>query len=229
MSRANLLLLHGALGTEKQLLPLKEALQNDFQVYTLTFEGHGPYQSDNEFSISLFSQNVIDFMAGKGMKSAHLFGYSMGGYVALQLAIERPDLVNRIVTYGTKFLWNKTAAEKEVKMLHPDTILEKVPKYAEYLQRIHGSNWKEVLHQTARMMLKLGDYPHLTAKELLKIDQAVLICLGDKDQMVTLEESIKTVERLKNGELKLLKDFVHPLEQINAGELAQWIRQFITY
>ena len=48
-------------------------------------------------------------------------GHSMGGYVALKLALKRPELVDRIITLGTKFNWTPEVAAKEVKMLNPDT------------------------------------------------------------------------------------------------------------
>ncbi len=81
----------------------------------------------------------------------------MGGYVGLNLAKEYPELVGRIVTLGTKFAWTKEVAEKEIKMLNPEKIAEKIPAFADRLKSIHtNNNWKEVVRKTARMMYGLG-------------------------------------------------------------------------
>ena len=54
----------------------------------------------------------------------------MGGYVALQLANKHPKYVQKIITLGTKFAWDKETAAKEVKMLNPEKIEEKIPAFA---------------------------------------------------------------------------------------------------
>ena len=67
------------------------------------------------------------------------------------------NIINSIVTFGTKFNWSKEAAAKEVKMLNPEVIEEKVPKFAQMLKDTHAPNdWKTLLHKTAAMMKGLG-------------------------------------------------------------------------
>lgn len=51
---------------------------------------------------------------------------------------------------GTKYNWNEATAAREVKLLNPAVIQEKVPAYAAILKERHGSeNWQEVLHATS--------------------------------------------------------------------------------
>ena len=106
MSQNSILLLHGALGSEVQFTELKKALSESFDVHTLTFEGHGGRASNRPFSMGGFVENVVDYLDKNGLDSVNIFGYSMGGYVALMLAKEHPNRVNKIMTLGTKFAWN---------------------------------------------------------------------------------------------------------------------------
>src|SRR5690606_24344812 len=117
-----LLLLHGALGSSEQFLPLQEILSSDREVFTMDFEGHGKSESKGNFTIELFTQNVIDFLKENKILKVDIFGYSMGGYVALNLASNYTDLAGKIITLGTKFDWPTAFAEKEIKMLNPHQI-----------------------------------------------------------------------------------------------------------
>ena len=120
--KQKLLLLHGALGSKKQLLPIKTLLEPHFDAYSLDFEGHGDFASDKEYSIVLFTKNVIDYLDKNSIDAINIFGYSMGGYVGLNTALNFPDRINSIVTLGTKFDWSIESASKEIKMLNPEII-----------------------------------------------------------------------------------------------------------
>lgn len=132
-----LLLLHGALGAKSQLEPLKKIIENDFEIHLLNFEGHGDKNSNNDFSIELFAKNLLDFLNENNVEKVNIFGYSMGGYVALQLATQHPKRFEKIVTLGTKFKWSPEEAAKETRMLNPEKIEEKVPAFANYLNQLH--------------------------------------------------------------------------------------------
>ena len=226
--KAKLLLLHGALGSKAQLDTLKDLLTPNFEVYTFNFEGHGVDNTSNKpFSIDLFTDNVIQFLTSNTIESISIFGYSMGGYVALNLAAKSPDLVTEIITLGTKFNWTEASATQEAKLLNPDTIEDKVPAFANSLNNIHGSNWKEVVSKTATMMLGLGKNKTLTDKRLQSIQRKTLITIGDKDKMVSIEESQKSASLLPNGTLQIIEGFPHAIEKINQKQLSTIITTFL--
>ncbi|MDF1868284.1 MAG: alpha/beta hydrolase [Saprospiraceae bacterium] len=225
--KPNLILLHGALGSENQFSQLKNLLSESFSVFAFNFEGHGGRASTSDYSMELFSQNVQGFMTENGIKSSHFFGYSMGGYVALVLARNHPESVQKIMTLGTKFDWTPESAAKEVKMLNPEKIEEKVPKFADMLQKRHKPlDWKEVLQNTAQMMLDLGNGKALKLEDFDCISHEVLIGLGSKDNMVTLEESQLITDQLSNGKLKTFEGFPHPVEQVDFQKLSDQIERF---
>ncbi|MDA9773676.1 alpha/beta hydrolase, partial [Saprospiraceae bacterium] len=227
--KRKILLLHGALGSREQFLGLKSYLASTFEVLDFNFQGHGDRVSIENFSIDLFTQNVIEFLRVQKIEKTLIFGYSMGGYVALNLANHSPSLVSKIMTLGTKFDWSKESSKKEIKMLNPSLILEKVPAYAEALKVVHSANsWKDVVNKTAQMMLNMGNGERLEDVILESIPHEVLIGIGNKDRMVSIEESDRCAKLLPNGNLKVIDNFVHPLDKIDAKELATIIEEFMS-
>ncbi len=116
-NKPQLLLLHGALGSKKQFSNLKPLLEEKFELFQLDFDGHGDGKDTKHFSIELFTENLRAFLFENELKAINIFGYSMGGYVALNLAIKHPELVNKIVTLGTKFDWNLEFLKKKYPFL----------------------------------------------------------------------------------------------------------------
>lgn len=214
-----IVLLHGALGSGNQL----ESLSEKFNVIgrkssLLNFSGHGGAAfSDNEFGIESFAHDLLNLLNEEHIDQADVFGYSMGGYVALWLAHEHPHRIGRIVTLGTKFDWNPSSAEKEVMRMNPQKIEEKVPAFAQTLRERHAPNdWKEVLTKTAEMMKRLGQTPLLTEKELKQIKSPVHILLGDQDEMADLDFSKQVAAWLSFGKFDLLPNTPHPIEKVKS-------------
>lgn len=230
MSENPLLLLHGALGSAEQLEPLQTHLAQHFIVHALKFSGHGGKPFAGDFSIALFADEVLTFLNQNEIEQANVFGYSMGGYVALHLAKQHPERVGKIFTLGTKFDWNPGTAEREVRMLNPTKIQEKVPAFADALAKRHQPNdWKVVITKTATMLQNLGNGAALNAEDFAKIQQPVTIGIGSQDNMVSLEESEATANLLPKGRLLLLSEFKHPIEQANFITLADAIELFIQF
>lgn len=220
------ILLHGALGSEKQLIPLKQLLSDKFEVYTLNFTGHGGKAFEGEFGIEKFSQDLANLLDQENLNAVNVFGYSMGGYVALNLA-RADSRITKIFTLGTKFAWSPKTSEHEVRMLNPAKIEEKVPAFAKTLDARHApEDWKVVMHKTSEMMLSLGDSPILNTSNLKDVNIPVIIGLGSEDNMVTQEESKEVVNTLPNSEFKYYKGFKHPIEQIDIQLLARDLHNF---
>ena len=224
----HIILLHGALGCSKQLAPLEELLRSQYTVHCLNFEGHGGDSISNDFSIDLFANNVLNYLKKQQIDSCHIFGYSMGGYVALHLANHYNVAIKSIITLGTKFNWSPEISAKEVKMLNPEKIEEKVPKFANYLQQLHQEQWKNVVLQTAKLMHGLGNGAKLNDHEFASIKTNTLIGIGNKDVMVSLEESEHVSQLLPHAQLKVYEDFEHPIERIDIGRVANEIKSFTT-
>lgn len=221
------LLLHGALGSAAHFDALKPLLPSAWQVHAFSFSGHGGRPFGPAFSNDAFVEETIAEMDRLGWDRCDIFGYSMGGYVALSLALKYPDRVGRIMTLGTKLHWSPEIAQKEAGMLVPEKIEAKVPAFAQALAARHAPNdWKELCRKTAGMMAELGEENPLEPSNLMPLAHTVRICLGDADNMVSLEESQAVVEALANGEFVLLEGTPHPLERVDMGVLVREVVGF---
>lgn len=227
MPTKDLILLHGALGAAAQLQPLKTQLEGSYNCHLINFEGHGGRPAHAPFEIDLFTNNVIDYIVSYNLEKPCVFGYSMGGYVALSAALQGVDF-SRIMTLGTKFDWNPESALREIKMLQPDIIEEKIPKYAMYQNSLHApEDWKKVMRNTAELIIRLGANPLIIPENLEQVQQPVLCSRGADDEMVTESETVKVVNALPVATYYEFSDFKHPIEKINIEILAKKIQDFM--
>lgn len=223
-----LLLLHGAIGSMDQLFPLKKELSAQFDVHCFNFLGHGGDSAVESFSITDFAKATADFIERHQLKNPMVFGYSMGGYIAMYLESLHPGTFQKIITLGTKYKWSEEIAAKESKMLRPDIIEQKVPAFAQQLAIRHGDTiWKDVLHKTATMLLDLGKDPLLTTSALQRVLCPTMVLLGDKDNMVSKEETQFAANILPHSEFQLIANTPHPIEQVDVSVLATIIHKFL--
>jgi len=79
-------------------------LSTNYQVVTMDHRGHGssdaPSSSD-AYSISTFARDVYSLLGYLGIKRCCLVGHSMGGFTALQLALDYPDVISSLVLVDT--------------------------------------------------------------------------------------------------------------------------------
>jgi len=218
-----ILIIHGALGSASQLDPFKSTLESEgFDIHSLNLSGHGGEQFQTNFGIEQFAEDTLRYLDNHQLKQVNIFGYSMGGYVALWLAKNHPDRVEKIVTLGTKFDWSVESATKEVKKLNAEKILEKIPAFARILEHRHAPNdWKMLLNRTGDMMLALGQQPLLTKELLQTINHQTLICLGDQDDMANRNYSEQVASFLPNGKFSLLENTPHPIEKVDLKKLSE--------
>ena len=222
-----LLFLHRALGSQEHFSAVKAKLSNDFEMYSFNFKGHsGSEMPDGDFSIQNFAEEVIAFLNQNNIQKTSIFGYSMGGYVGLYLAKNFPERIDKLFTLATKWHWTIENASRESKMLNPKIIKEKVPKYADSLLQFHGANWEMLLQKTAAMMVQLGANPTFENNDFTAIEKPILVGVGDKDVMVSLEETIAVYRLLPNSQLLVMPNTTHPIDRIKLQLLTCQIRSF---
>ncbi len=220
------LLLHGALGSASQLNHLKNITGLDQPLFTFDMKGHGMRCDGNSFSIEDLADDVLNYMNDNKITQADIFGYSMGGYVALHLALNHPSKINKVFTLGTKLNWTPEIATQEAVMLNPDRMLEKIPHYAAMLKSIHGNFWKELVLHTAEMMKRLAFKP-ISAEEMKSIHQSIRLAIADGDSMVTQEETITAFRNLQNGSMLVIPSAKHPLDSVDLKRLTFEIQSFL--
>jgi esterase/lipase len=223
----SVILLHGALGSSEDMQALATELKaNGLEPYSFSFSGHGTSPFSENFGIKQFAGELHTFIETHRLQQPAVFGYSMGGYVALYHALMHPGVLGAIATLGTKFNWTEEVVKKETALLHPATLREKAPGFALKLQTKHGNKWEALLGKTATMIRELSDKNLLRSETMRTIENNVLIGLADKDNMVTLDETNRTYKSLHNAQMYLLPGAKHPIETVNTRLLGRIVAEF---
>ena len=227
MSKEKIIFLHGALGAAQNFVPLLEICKAEFECTLLDFPGHGNNEMVLEFSIEKLSDYLIDYISAHFTAPVSIFGYSMGGYIALHALTLRPELFNKVMTLATKFHWNEMEASKQLSMLNTEKIEAKIPQFASQLQQLHPAHdWKEVVNRTSQLIQHLGAHPPLDMQILHTLENAVCIGLGDHDSMVTMIETENIYRQLKNGNMYVIPNMQHPIEKMNTTLIYQMMKDF---
>ena len=223
----SILLLHGAIGAADQLQHLAHLLNDRFTVHTFNFSGHGGEPFRDAFSIPQFARELDNYISEHQIQSPSVFGYSMGGYVAMYYAKHYPGRINKIVTLGTKFYWDEEVAAREIRMLDAEKIELKIPAFAAELAQRHAPNdWKIVLAKTRELMLVLGRHEEGWQDDFSPVSTPSLLLLGENDTMVSREETEAVQATIPNAEFRLLPNTPHPIGQVDMSQLNKIIGEF---
>ena len=93
----DLVLLHGLFGQGTNLRSVARALEADFRVHSLDLPDHGRSPWLAEASLATYAAAVRDWMRQQKLVAAHMLGHSLGGKVAMELALTEPARVGKLV------------------------------------------------------------------------------------------------------------------------------------
>ncbi len=227
MPKQKILFLHGALGAASNFDALIKSCSECYDCMAIDFPGHGQAAKDLDFSIEAFTDFLIRHIKQQEEAPVLVFGYSMGGYIALNAMTQQPDLFAKVMTLGTKFNWTIDEGSKQAATLNAEKIMEKVPQYAAYLSQLHAAHdWKEVMSDTASLIARLAAAPPLDISLLSTLEKPVCVGLGDRDQMVTLEETENVYKQCKQGSLYVVPQMPHPIEKIHCALMMAHMQSF---
>jgi pimeloyl-ACP methyl ester carboxylesterase len=219
MKKPALLFLHGALGCAESFAEILPHFQAHFTCYILDFEGHGK-RLNGSYSMDNFVQNVREFIAENQLTDVRIFGYSMGGYVALDYASKYLGVAH-VYTLGTKFEWSPEIATRETRSLDAAFLLEKAPQFTAQLMHYHGENaWKNVLSKTAKFMTELGATAGIGNVSWETCTTPVTLIRASDDKMVSNQETEVVHKRMKHASLHSVVG-KHGLETVDHTALVQ--------
>jgi len=93
-----LLLVHGIAGTCENWREVVEPLARHHTVIAPDFPGHGASEAAaGDYSIGALASGLRDLLLALGHERASLVGHSLGGGVAMQLAYQHPEMIERLV------------------------------------------------------------------------------------------------------------------------------------
>lgn len=224
-----LLLCHAALGSAEQFAPLVARLDGRYDLHAPDFPAHGdapcPAQA---MSTAALVDATIAYLDAHDLERVHVFGHSLGGYVALCLALRTPARVASVHTLGTRLFWDEEAAAAMLGELNPALIEQKVRAFADALARRHRAmDWRQLVVRTAAHIEVMGRAADLDLDALGMIECPVRLAVGDRDHLVSLEMTAAGCAALPHGQLMVLPRTAHPMESARAELIAASIEDFV--
>ncbi|WP_374763714.1 alpha/beta fold hydrolase [Yunchengibacter salinarum] len=91
------LLLHGLFGSADNLGALARSLEDDHRVVAVDLRNHGRSPHSDSMTYADMAADVLAVMDREGIDTADVFGHSMGGKVAMQMALSKGDRVRHLI------------------------------------------------------------------------------------------------------------------------------------
>jgi pimeloyl-ACP methyl ester carboxylesterase len=195
-----LLLLHGAMGTiESCFHGLLPALAHHFGVVAVELQGHGHTRDvTRPLTYEGMAADTAALLDALDIERAHFVGYSMGGAVALQLALDRPDLIDHLVFAG--------GAAFDTSGVYPE-LLAMFESFDPH--ELDGTPWHDAYHQVApdpdawtSLVVKVNQLDRAGASwpkaRLATLHVPTLLIIGDAD-IVRPEHTIEMFRLFGGG------------------------------
>lgn len=227
----HLLLLHGWGCSVKHFAPIAQDLARDYRVTVIDFPAHG--QSDRPpepWGVKEYAACVKDLMGQLQIAPADLIAHSFGGRVALYLAANEPNLVNRMVITGGAGLKKEPTEEQKKR----SAVFQKKKKQLESLSKLPLiGGFAEKSLEALRKKYGSADYNALDAEMrktfvkvisedlrplLPKIHASTLLVWGEKDQDTPLWMGQAMEKEIKDAGLVIFENDDH------YAYLRQWPR-----
>lgn len=92
-----LVILHGLLGMSDHWIPLAKQFAEHFHVVVPDLRNHGLSPHAEDFSYKYMLSDIVELLSDLQIKSCNILGHSMGGKLAMSLALSYPEMVNRLI------------------------------------------------------------------------------------------------------------------------------------
>lgn len=218
----NLVLIHGAgdnLNTWYHQVPV---FSKSYRVITYDVRGSGETESPKgEYSISLFSEDVYQLMKAIRVEDAYFLGYSMGGRIALELALNHPESVKALVLANSSVGLTPPPAESIERRRAMLELLDKgdMKAFAEMMTTnafSPGFKSSNPVEFEKYMKVKLQNQPEGFARimrllgvpasppDLGKVKCPVLLIAGENDSIMGAEQGKQTHKAIVGSKLVTL-------------------------
>jgi pimeloyl-ACP methyl ester carboxylesterase len=200
-----LVLLHGAFGLAMDL----PTLARNRRVIAVELQGHGRTADvDRPLSVEQLADDTAALLRELKVERADFFGYSMGGTVALGVAIRHPGLVRKLAINGSHYSSMEDAYE-------PEAFKQFLSLPADFAPSVLKTPYDKVAPDPKQWptlvakIKKMGSESKGYAREDLKsIKAPVLIMLGDRDG-VRPEHAVEMFRLIPNSQLAILPGADH--------------------
>ncbi len=202
-----LVLLHGGAVDSRFFDQNVAAFAERFRVITTDLWGHGrTADREGSFSLESFANDVGELIERVVGGPAHVLGHSIGGAVALTLAMRRPELVRKLVPASAGF---NHEAEITMEGMGIDQMVEGTVAFL-------GSRYGEVSPDgedhfpvvTRKDFELSAREPAYTRQEVGAVKHRTLVMVAD-DDLATLEHTLEFYRALPNSELAIVPGTSH--------------------
>lgn len=223
-----------------------DALANDREVILFENAGVGGSTGEVPSSIAGMADHVLRFVDALGLEKFHVLGYSLGGFLAQNIAIARPDAVGRMIVSGSapeggpgsgmdrpELLAiytdeNMSPGEKLTRLFFPDTPLGREAA-RQFVARLDSrtaprdeANGPAVAPTQLKAMIDWAHWNGDVQAKLQKIRHPVLVTNGSNDTMIPTDNSLTLAKFLPNATLIIYPNAGH-------GALFQYPDEYVSH
>jgi pimeloyl-ACP methyl ester carboxylesterase len=200
-----LLLLHGGLGNADYFVNQIPAFAERYYVIAADSRGHGrSTMSEQQIGYALMASDVLALLDFLKIESTHLVGWSDGGIIGLDIAINHPDRLKKLVAYGANY--NPSGVRADV----GDS-----ERFNAYVEMAAGDYVK--LSPTpdgfdafiANISNMWATEPNFTAEQLGSITTPTLILDGILEEAIYPEHALEMAKLIPTADLLLMSDIGH--------------------
>lgn len=195
-----LVLIHGGLGSTGMFDPIMPALSKGREVIAVDLQAHGRTADiDRPMSFEAMADDVAGVIRYLKIEKADVMGYSVGGEVALRVAIQHPEVVRKLVIVSATFRRDGWYPEIVAGMtqMGPATAaqMKQTPMYQAYSQLApRPEDWTVLNTKLGDMFRKDYDW----SSEVQTIHVPTLLVFGDADAVRTAH-AVQFFELLGGG------------------------------
>ena len=212
-----LLLLHGGLGQIEMFGPNLETLAKSRQVIGVDLHGHGRTElGTRDINLIDMGRDIAALVGKLGYQQVDVLGYSLGGGVAFQVAVQQPELVRRLVlvsgAYAQDGFFPEMLPQQAAVGAAMAEFMKETPMYQSYMEIApHPEDFPKLLDKMGAYMRKPYDW----SADVGKLTMPTLLIYGDSD-MMRPEHIVKFYQMLGGG----LKDAGWQREHMSQNRLA---------
>ncbi|MEU6352954.1 alpha/beta hydrolase [Streptomyces sp. NPDC047072] len=206
-----LVLLHGGGNTVGlSFAAVLPTLAADRLVVAPELQGHGRTADiDRPLTVPLLASDVIALLDELGIEQADLFGFSLGGLTALEVAVRHPERVGRLVTAAAPY--TQDGFHEDVRV--PDYSSPRLPTPADFQEMADA--YAAVAPDPGHFqefLAKVSEAAHAplpwTADDLRGLRAPTLVLVGDND-FVTVEHAAEMHRLIPDSRLAVLPGTTH--------------------
>lgn len=200
-----LLLLHGGLGNMEYFGGQVGELAKHYKVIAMDSRGHGQSTRNTDpYSYGLMAKDVVALMDHLKIDKASIVGWSDGGIIGIDIAINHPQRLDRLFAFG---------ANTNVAGLKPD--IDKNPIFAKYIENAAKDyerlsktpkDFEAFVTQIAQMW---ATQPNYTKEQLATIKSPVAIADGEHDEAIKQEHNVEMSQDIPGAKLVILMGLSH--------------------